>query len=135
MKKFITSLLLIFFIAAYFFLNKNPCANDLTKVYEIENKKYCLLTASNQEQWTKGLMNYWDKKELNGADGMIFIFPDKQKREFWNKNTYLDLNIYWLDGNKVVGKDLLPSIEKSKKIITVSSLVAVDKVIELYLKK
>ena len=41
-------------------------------------------------------------------DGMIFIFPDKQIRSFWNENTYLDIDVYWLDGEKVLkdGKNL-----------------------------
>ena len=35
---------------------------------------------------------------------MIFIFPDKERQTFWNKNTYLDLDIYWMNDDKVVGK-------------------------------
>lgn len=76
-------------------------------------------------------MNYRDKKELKGADGMMFIFPDKDYRTFWNMNTYLDLDVYWIDGDRVVGKDYLPSILKSKEIITVESRVKVNKVIEI----
>ena len=64
-------------------------------------------------------------------DGMIFIFPDKEMRSFWNKNTYLDLDVYWLDNDEVVGKNYLPSIEKSKEVIAVESKVKINKVIEL----
>jgi len=64
-------------------------------------------------------------------DGMIFIFSDKRERRFWNKNTYLDLDIYWLDENMVVGKVFLPSIEKSKETVTIDSSKAVNKVIEI----
>lgn len=130
MKKAIL-LLLIFFIAFYLFINKNHCSNNQARTYQINNKNYCLLTASNQEQWEKGLMFY--KKPVN-FDGMIFVFPDKQMRSFWNENTYLDLNIYWLDDEKVVGKSFLPSVEKSKEIITVKSPKPVNKVIELPVK-
>jgi len=70
------------------------------------------------------------KKPVN-FDGMIFVFPDKEIRSFWNKNTYLDLDIYWLNDNKVVGKSYLPSIEKSKEVIIVESKVKINKVIEL----
>lgn len=76
-------------------------------------------------------MFYKDKKELNGADGMIFIFPDNQSRSFWNENTYLDLDVYWIENNKVVGKDYLPNIVKSRKIIIISSKEKVNKVIEV----
>ena len=64
-------------------------------------------------------------------DGMIFIFSDKRERRFWNKNTYLDLDIYWLDENMVEGKVFLPSIEKSKETVTIDSSKAVNKVIEI----
>ena len=64
-------------------------------------------------------------------DGMIFIFQNKEIRSFWNENTYLDLNLYWMDDNKVVGKSILPSILKSKEIITVNSGKKVNKVVEI----
>lgn len=64
-------------------------------------------------------------------DGMIFVFPDKQVRSFWNKNTYLGLDIYWMDGETLIGKSYLPSILKSKEIVIVESQKKVDRVIEL----
>jgi len=76
-------------------------------------------------------MFYKSKEELKGADGMIFIFPEKDFRSFWNENTYLDLDVYWIDGDKVVGKSYLPSIEKSKEIVTIDSSGSVDKVVEI----
>ncbi len=76
-------------------------------------------------------MFYKSKKELKGADGMIFIFSNKELRSFWNKNTYLDLDIYWLDDNRVVGNSFLPSIFKSKEVIVVESKAKVNKVVEL----
>jgi len=76
-------------------------------------------------------MFYKSKKELKGADGMIFIFPNKEIRSFWNENTYLDLDVYWLDDDRVVGKDYLPSILKTKEPYTINSKEEVDKVIEI----
>ncbi len=111
-----------------FFFNKNKCVNNKAKTYLIENKKQCLLTAKSQEEWEKGLMFY--KKPLN-FDGMIFIFPDKETKSFWNKNTYLDLDIYWMDDEKVIGKSYLPSVLKSKKIEVVKSPGEVNRVVEI----
>jgi len=111
-----------------FFLRKSNCSNLQAKVYRINNKDYCLLTANNEEQWEKGLMFY--KKPVD-FDGMIFIFPSKEIKSFWNKNTYMDLDIYWMDGDMVAGKSLLPSINKSKKIITAESKVKVNRVVEI----
>ena len=92
---------------------------------------YHLLVARNPVQWTQGLMYYKSKEELKGADGMIFIFPDKQIKSFWNKNTYLDLDLYWMDGETVVGNSYLPSIIKTKNPLTVSSPREVDRAVEI----
>lgn len=96
--------------------------------YTLEGKKYNLLVADTPKKWQTGLMYY---RKLSGVKGMIFLFPDRGYRTFWNKNTYLDLNLYWIDNDVVVGKTILPSIEKSKSIVFVSSPKPVDKVIEL----
>jgi len=128
MKKIIIPILLIIIVAIYLLINKNYCSNNQAKIYQINSKNYCLLTANNQSEWEKGLMFY--KKPVN-FDGMIFIFPDKQIKSFWNKNTYLDLDLYWMDGETVVGKSYLPSISKSKKIVTVNSNEKVNRVVEI----
>lgn len=128
MKLTIIHLILVFLMLIYLFLNRDHCSNTKAKIYSINNKNYCLLTASNQEQWQKGLMFY--KKPVN-FDGMIFLFPDKQMRNFWNKNTYVDLDIYWMNGDMVVGKNYLPSILKTKNPLTVKSSREVDRVIEI----
>jgi uncharacterized membrane protein (UPF0127 family) len=99
--------------------------------YSLEGKTYKLLPAKTPLEHQKGLMFYRSKKELKGADGMIFIFPDKNYRTFWNKNTFLDLDVYWIDGDRIVGKDFLPSIEKTKEIFTINSPKPVNKVVEI----
>lgn len=128
MKKIAIFILILFFVYYLILINSRPCKNKNAKIYTINNKNYCLLIASRQIEWEIGLMFY--KKPVD-FDGMIFIFPDKKILSFWNKNTYLDLNLYWLDGEKVVGKSVLPSILKSKEVVTVNSIKKVNRVIEL----
>lgn len=128
MKK-ILFFLFILSVIIYFFIYRNKnCFNKKAKIYQINSKSYCLLTASNQEQWERGLMFY--KKPVN-FDGMLFIFPNKEIRSFWNKNTYMDLNLYWMDDDKVVSKSYLPSILRSKTIVTVNSKEKIDRVVEI----
>ncbi|MDO9028349.1 MAG: DUF192 domain-containing protein [Candidatus Roizmanbacteria bacterium] len=125
MKKIITLvLLLLLLFFAYFSFNKKSSFIE----YKLDNKTYKLLTAKNSTEWQKGLMFY--KKPVD-FDGMIFIFPDKQYRTFWNKNTYLDLDIYWMEDDKIIGKSFLPSILKSKETVTIKSSEKVNKVVEL----
>jgi len=128
MKKIIILFLFVVLVVVYLFVSKKNCSNINAKIFSINSKNYCLLTASNQEQWEKGLMFY--KKPVD-FDGMIFIFPDKQIRSFWNENTYLDLELYWMDGEKIIGKSLLPSILKSKQPVTATSPDKVNRVVEI----
>jgi uncharacterized membrane protein (UPF0127 family) len=127
MKNFLIAILITGFVLLMAWYKNN---NSFLK-YRLENKTYKLIVVYNQSEWSKGLMYYKNKKELKGADGMIFIFPEKEYRTFWNKNTYLDLDIYWLDNDSVVGKDYLPNILKTKKIFTVDSGKEVNKVVEI----
>jgi uncharacterized membrane protein (UPF0127 family) len=62
---------------------------------------------------------------------MIFYFNKKDYMTFWNENTFMDLDVYWLDGKKVTGTSYLPSIRKTGVVKTVSSEVPVNVVIEL----
>lgn len=95
--------------------------------YTLQGREYMLLIAKTPQEWEKGLMYV---RKLDNADGMIFLFPDKEVRSFWNKNTYVDLYIYWLDNDKVIGKSFLPSVEK-EGIVSVNSPSLVNKVIEI----
>lgn len=99
--------------------------------YKVQGNEYKLLVADTQEKWTKGLMY---QRDLENLDGMIFVFPQSQVQSFWNENTLMDLDIIWINEEKVLGKSFLPSIEKSKRKIIVNSPKPVDAVIELVRK-
>jgi uncharacterized membrane protein (UPF0127 family) len=119
----------------YSYLNNNfqiEQISSLMKIYELENKIYKLLIAQNEKEWTQGLMNV---KCPCDFDGMLFIFPDKEIRSFWNQNTFLDLDVYWLDDNKVVGKNYLPSILKTREPLVINSPSPVNRVIEIIIKE
>jgi hypothetical protein len=122
---FLIFLTLIIIFSKNLFLKENQ--NNFL-IYKLNNKNYLLKIAKTPEEWERGLM--FVKKPVN-YDGMIFIFPDKQIRSFWNKNTFVDLEIYWLDDDKIIGKDELESIEKTKIIKIIKSPTYVNKVIEI----
>ena len=42
------------------------------------------------------------RKEMSETGGMLFIFPDETERAFWMKNTYLGLDIIYLNSDKQV---------------------------------
>ncbi|MBI3619735.1 DUF192 domain-containing protein [Candidatus Roizmanbacteria bacterium] len=95
--------------------------------YTLDNKRYKFAVAENEKQYVQGLM--FVKKPLP-IDGMLFVFPDKKYRTFWNRNTHLPLILYWLLDDKVVGKNYLPAIDESKIVFTIESPAPVNKVVE-----
>ena len=126
-KIFIVGIGLVLLIASYLYSSRS---NKFFQ-YKLAGKTYKLLTAKNSAEWEKGLMFYRSKQDLGGADGMIFIFPTKDYHTFWNENTYLDLDLYWINDDKVIGKDYLPSILKTKDPYTINSPGVANKVIEI----
>lgn len=57
--------------------------------------------ASTASERHVGLMY---RREMDPNEGMLFIFPKEELQEFWMKNTYLSLDMLFLDSNlKIVG--------------------------------
>ena len=105
--------------------------NYQTISYQLKAKSHKLLLADSPAKWEKGLMYVKNKEDIGGLDGMLFQFPDKKIRTFWNKNTVSNLDLYWIDGDNIVGTSKLPAIGKSGDITTASSPQGVDGVVEL----
>lgn len=95
---------------------------------KIEGKMYKLRTAKRSTEWAQGLM--FVKKPVD-YDGMIFYFPDKQVRSFWNMNTLVDLDIYWMRDGKVIEKSKLPSVTRSQKTVVITSPKDINQVVEI----
>jgi uncharacterized protein len=57
------------------------------------------------------------RKEMAETSGMLFVFPEEQLRSFWMRNTYVELDIVFLDKDlKVVSiaERATPLSEKSR---------------------
>jgi len=109
--------------------DENPTwENYKTTSLEIEGKTYSLLVADTPVKSEKGLMFV---RKPTDVQGMVFQYQDSSTRFFWNKNTFVDLQLIWMNEGEVVGKSDLPSIEKSKTIVTVQSPRPADTVVEI----
>lgn len=95
----------------------------------IEGKKLQLLVASTDNEREQGLM--YVRKPAHGFDGMIFYFDTPAVYTFWNQDTFVDLTLYWLNGEEVVGKSDLPSIESSGSVVRVRAPQSVTAVVEV----
>jgi uncharacterized membrane protein (UPF0127 family) len=83
--------------------------------------------AITNEEISRGLMH---RMQLAQNSGLLFLLSDSQVRNFWMKNTYISLDIIFIDDkNKVVSiqkntiplsLDLLSSIEPAMSVLEVN---------------
>jgi len=75
-----------------------------------------LEVCATDAQRSLGLMY---RKELGENSGMIFVFPDERENAFWMKNTYIPLDMVFVDRQmKVVGilEDVPPLNEAPRSV-------------------
>lgn len=95
-KKFVVYLFSIVAVAAVLImLQKN------IKQGRVCFKEYCFSVelAKSRLARTKGLMF---RREMPPDHGMLFVYQDEEPRSFWMKNTFLPLDIIFLNKNKEV---------------------------------
>lgn len=80
-------------ILAFFSMLLLGCTTQNQKI-KINNADFNIEVADNPAERAKGLMF---RKELKEDSGMLFIFSDSKKYSFWMKNTFIPLDIIWID--------------------------------------
>lgn len=99
--------------------------------YMLQGKSYQLLVADSPDTWEYGLMNIKSTQDICGHDGMLFRLPRREVQRFWNMNTLVDLDLYWIDSTtRSSQKVTLPNITDHGQV-TVTSAQPVDQVIEV----
>ncbi len=106
---------------------------DLYNLYEdnsflqlkINNQVFNLEVAKSKALLSRGLMN---RESLEAQSGMVFLFPDEDFRSFWMKDTYISLDIIFLDSSLQIvdyykntkpnqTKEVYKSRKKSKYVV------------------
>jgi uncharacterized protein len=100
-------------------------------------KKLTIEIADNEAETTQGLMY---RRTMPDSCGMVFIFSDSKPRSFWMKNTYLPLDILYLDESKKIvtiqanrtpfSEEEIPSFEDAKYVLEVNAGYCKQKGIE-----
>ncbi|WP_198652014.1 DUF192 domain-containing protein [Chitinophaga deserti] len=80
--------------------------------------------AQTDEERALGLMN---RKSMEDTQGMLFIFESAQEQSFWMKNTYISLDIMYVDANKEIvsirkyttplSEDGVPSLKPAQYVV------------------
>ncbi len=81
---------------------KHPIQFEKQKItlsYKKQKKDLKVDLALTPQQHAYGMMN---RTKLTSDEGMLFEFPDSQVREFWMKDTLVDLDIAYIDHYKKI---------------------------------
>ena len=66
------------------------------KVNKNNSQELSIELADTVHKRSYGLMN---REDMKSNSGMLFIWKDRQIRNFWMKNTHFDLDLFFLDDN------------------------------------
>ena len=89
----------IFSIAFIIFLSVIGCIAAEQNRVCFKDKCFNVELAVNPEELYQGLMF---RERLDYDKGMLFIFEEPKKYGFWMKNTYIPLDIIWINQEKEV---------------------------------
>lgn len=84
--------------------------------------------AETDDERAQGLM---DRKSMADTQGMLFIFTAPEEQSFWMKNTYISLDIMYVDENMEIvsirkyatplSEESLPSFKKAQYVVEVNA--------------
>ncbi|MFB6454355.1 DUF192 domain-containing protein [Chitinophaga sp. Hz27] len=90
-------------------------------------RKIDIQLAQTDQQREDGLMY---RRSMTDEQGMLFIFPDLEERSFWMKNTYISLDIIYIDDKMEIvsvqkyatplSEQSLPSFKKAQYVLEVN---------------
>ena len=99
-KSYLTAACVCLFITSYAAPLNEKC---LISLNSSDGKKIKLNAeiADNDSKRDKGLMF---RKSMNENEGMLFVFEKEKKLNFWMKNTYIPLDIAYIDRNGIINE-------------------------------
>ncbi len=87
-------LLFLSFIVAF-----KPYENDSVTTLSMNNHHVVVEVCATEESRRRGLM--W-RKQLNWDKGMLFVYKNSAVRHFWMKNTFIELDMAFIDRFMVI---------------------------------
>lgn len=99
-NSYLTAVCIFLFIASYAAPSDERC---LISLNSSDGKKIKINAeiADNDSEREMGLMF---RKSMDENEGMLFVFEKEKKLNFWMKNTYIPLDIAYIDRNGIINE-------------------------------
>jgi uncharacterized membrane protein (UPF0127 family) len=88
-------------VGSYQYFDSGPETHldgNRTEIF-FEDHRFEVEIADSSEERARGLMN---REFLGENSGMLFVYEEENDRSFWMKNTFIPLDIVFLDSNLAV---------------------------------
>lgn len=97
----IATLIITFIILVVLLVQKNKNIQPKSIGLQINNNNYYLEVAKTNQQKKIGLSN---RNEICSNCGMLFVFDKEGQYPFWMKDTYIPLDIIWINSQYKIVK-------------------------------
>ena len=94
----------------------------------VQGHRFLVEIADTPEKAVLGLSR---RDKLRTSEGMLFIYAERERRNFWMKDMRFDLDILWIDGDKIVRISRNAGAEGDNPSRTYDSGVPVNMVLEI----
>lgn len=126
----LTIVLMVAFLAVaiiFLVLTQKPLEQKLVEV-RVGNAIFEAEIVDQPLSWQRGLSG---RDQLVENRGMLFIFPDRQIRNFWMKDMRFSIDIIWISENEIIGLVQNARPESAEPYTIFTSPEPVDKVLEI----
>ena len=104
-----------------------PSIKNLAKI-KVKDATYTVELAQTDMERSKGLQF---RKTLADSNGMLFVFDKQGLYDFWNKDTYVELDLIYIKDSKIVERGFLPIFDKNQTPSIYSPQSQADYVLEI----
>lgn len=95
-KRFLLAAILLLIGFEFAFAKEQMPLANVSITTKTDESSFLLEVAATPESRGVGLMNRWN---IGQFQGMLFLFPKEKDYEFWMSNTYIPLDIIFIDAN------------------------------------
>jgi uncharacterized protein len=122
-KKYIVFILILIFLLVVYYIN-HPLKTKLL----INNHILYIDLALNEKERVQGLSG---RKNLKEDYGMLFVYPSKEKFEFWMKDMNFPLDFIWISDTTIVDLSRNIPIYTNNQFTRVKPVSNVNKILEV----